>query len=114
MKRFFILLLSASIIYNYGEARLGCRDNSWHLQKKYDYKQDHAVECLCPCPETMGRCPKCQHYHEAKPWIIVKNNGKKARLSNLSQQNIQTIVKSLLTKYYQQKNSFEKNNYHFE
>lgn len=57
--------------------RIGCRDNSWHMEKQYDYKDDHAVACSCPCPDTIDRCIQCGHYHEPKPWIIIKTVNKK-------------------------------------
>ncbi len=103
MKRFFIFFLLVSSINNPIKARIGCRDNSWHLKKKYDYKEDHAVVCHCPCPEKMGRCPKCQHYHEAKPLIIIKNDGAKTvPKKDLFKQNMQSVIKKLLAKYHQQ------------
>ncbi len=101
MKRFFIFFLLMSSINNHIKARIGCRDNSWHLQKKYDYKEDHAVVCHCPCPEKIGRCPQCQHYHEAKPWIIIKSNGaKNVSKKYLFNQNMQPVIKKLLAKYH--------------
>ncbi len=106
MKRFFIFFLLVSSINSHIKARIGCRDNSWHLQKKYDYKEDHAVVCHCPCPEKMGRCSKCQHYHEAKPWIIIKNDrAKNVSKKYLFNQNMQSVVKKLLVKYHRRHES---------
>jgi len=103
MKYISLIFLFISSITIYLEARIGCRDNSWHLQKKYyDYKEDHAVVCLCPCPEKMGRCSKCQHYHEAKPWTIIKNNKpKQGAKKYLFNHNMQAVVKKLVNRYYQ-------------
>ena len=96
----FFLLISEIICVNL-QARLGCRDNSWHMQKKYDYKQDHAVECLCPCPEKMGRCQQCRHYHEAQHWVIIENNSSKNFSKKYSfNQNIQSVFKKLITQYH--------------
>lgn len=106
MKHSAIFFLLISGIYVHLQARIGCRDNSWHMQKKYDYKQDHAVTCLCPCPEKMGRCQQCRHYHEAQPWVIIKNNSSKnLPKKNLFNQNIQSVFKKLITQYHQQQSS---------
>ena len=101
----FLLLMSGGICVHL-QARIGCRDNSWHMQKKYDYKQDHAVECLCPCPEKMGRCQQCRHYHEAQPWVIIENNSSKnSSKKYLFNQNIQSVFKKLIARYHQQHGS---------
>jgi len=103
----FVLLMSGICIYL--QARMGCRDNSWHMQKKYDYKEDHAIECFCPCPEKMGRCLQCHHYHEAQPWVIIKNNNSKnSSKKYLFNQNIQSVLKKLITEHHQQHDSMTK------
>ena len=106
MKHSAIFFLLMSGMYVHLPARIGCRDNSWHMQKKYDYKEDHAVACLCPCPEKMGRCIQCRHYHEAQPWIIIKNNSSKSLSKKyLFNQSIQSVFKKLIAQYHRQHDS---------
>ena len=70
MKKIFFRLIFC--IFSPTSAQIGCRDDSWHMQKRYDYKEDHAVECYCNCANTLGRCKDCGHYHEPQPWIIIE------------------------------------------
>ena len=72
MKKIFFLLIACISIPTF--ARIGCRDDSWHMQKRYDYKEDHAVECYCDCANTLGRCKECGHYHKPQPWTIIEED----------------------------------------
>ena len=67
------MLISNAIL----QAKVGCMDNSWHLQKKYDAKEYHYVACNCPCTSTIAnrnQCLCCNHYHDAQPWIIITSS----------------------------------------
>jgi len=54
-----------------------CIDNSWHLQKKYDAKNFHPVECNCPCEKQYkimqyrGKCWKCEHFRVPQKIEVV-------------------------------------------
>ncbi|HSW73612.1 MAG TPA: hypothetical protein VLG71_00485 [Candidatus Limnocylindria bacterium] len=58
-------------------ASIGCLDNSWHLQKRYDSKEYHPVKCTCACEKEhkiyhdRNRCSKCMHFHDAKPVMVI-------------------------------------------
>lgn len=78
MKRFGCinaLFILAATWHLRGE--IGCLDNSWYLQKKYDAKEYHPVKCSCPCQKAYkiyrdrNRCSKCMHFRDARPLIIV-------------------------------------------
>jgi hypothetical protein len=53
----------------------GCMDNSYHLQKRGDFKNYHYVTCACPCSRNKiladGRCLRCNHRRDAHSQIIV-------------------------------------------
>jgi hypothetical protein len=60
-------------------ARQDCLDNSYHLKRKYDYKNYHYVACTCPCSEyqnfsNRGECQQCRHYHVPKDWMVVSGD----------------------------------------
>lgn len=83
-------------------ARIGCRDNSWHMQKKYDAKEDHAVECYCPCPATTSRCFDCSHYHTPQPWEIIQNDAQvttQTPQSSLRSRDPLVVLKTLVNRY---------------
>ena len=47
-------------------ARIGCLDNSAHLEQRFDYKKYHFVQCNCPCEQAYsltknGSCTECGH-----------------------------------------------------
>ena len=68
--RIFFLLLLATSTSIYGSP--ACLDNSWHLEKRYDSKNFHSVDCNCPCEkqykimEYRGKCSKCEHFRVPK------------------------------------------------
>ncbi len=90
MKRIItFIILSCSIYYHSFKAEIGCMDNSWHLQKRYDYKEYHFVSCNCPCSKgkllnDRGKCLSCQHYRDPQPFIIVTHNDQPASSSKQS------------------------------
>jgi hypothetical protein len=52
-----------------------CLDNSWHLERPFDNKEYHRVECNCPCRKlniARGECLDCGHFHFFPPQIIIK------------------------------------------
>ena len=101
MKRitwFFVFIVFNTPISLY--SRVGCMDNSWHLEKQYDYKEHHPVYCLCPCPDTIKQCIQCGHCHDPKPWVIINNT--QTSDANDNQLNIQdpvAILKKLVRTY---------------
>jgi hypothetical protein len=47
-------------------ARIGCLDNSAHLEQRFDYKKYHFVQCNCLCEQAYsltknGSCSECGH-----------------------------------------------------
>ena len=32
----------------------------------YNYQECYFVECYCDCPDTMKKCPKCEHSREPR------------------------------------------------
>jgi hypothetical protein len=61
----------------------GCRDNSWHLARPFDNKEDHLVandccghtmHCQCPCKKLnyKGYCNDCGHFRYMQPWHIIR------------------------------------------
>lgn len=53
----------------------GCMDNSWHLQRPFDTKEYHPVECNCPCRKlniARGECTECGHKHFFEEQIIIR------------------------------------------
>ena len=80
-------------------ARIGCHDNSHHLTEKYDYKEDHAVECYCQCADTLGRCLQCGHYQKPRPWTIVKQKHTVHQTKHPEFQRPLEALKILVKKY---------------
>lgn len=71
-----IFLCTFSIIATSIQARIGCMDNSNHLEKFGDTKSYHYVACTCPCQRykqlaDRNTCTKCGHYHDNSPFIII-------------------------------------------
>src|ERR1700722_11180604 len=75
--RIITIVLIMSLASTHIKARVGCLDNSWHLEKTVDDKSYHYVECNCPCEKryvqlaNRGRCTKCRHFHDAQPMIVI-------------------------------------------
>ncbi len=99
-----LFLISILAVHISTLPRIGCRDNSQHCTTRYDYKQDHAVACLCACPDTLGRCLQCGHYHEPKPWTIVQvNSGENKKTTPSDVHDPLTILKKLVKQYHHEK-----------
>ena len=70
MKRVIILIALLLLSYRVF-SRIGCMDNSFHLNKSPDFKTYHYVNCDCPCEQNIiledrAKCLRCQHYHNPK------------------------------------------------
>ncbi len=98
-KKIFGLIITLLPIPMTLTARVGCRDNSHHLTKKYDYKEDHAVECYCQCADTLGRCLQCGHYQKPRPWTIVKQKQTVHQTEHPKFQRPLEVLKKLVKKY---------------
>lgn len=120
IKRLIILIFIAWIISNKLFGAVGCMDNSWHLQKKYDTKSFHYVQCNCPCYQhktlkTAGLCLQCQHYHMPRKWQVIGKDGndiatlEQIHSTDPSQQDInpavQKVVLNLIQRYKIRKNN---------
>lgn len=76
IKTTFLLFISLTILGS-AQAEVGCMDNSWHLQKKYDDHSYHYVSCNCPCSKRYkifadrGRCMQCRHFRDPKPYVVI-------------------------------------------
>jgi hypothetical protein len=91
-------------------ATVGCMDNSYHLEKDYDYKQYHFVECNCPCKAKRTRhnkCAECLHFHMPSNWHFVSASSytpttldeKKPINTTHSFASSDTVLKMLVKKY---------------
>ena len=74
----FVLLGFALLSYVSAglEAKIGCMDNSLHLQERYDTKAYHYVACDCPCRKYLSdrnKCPQCDHFHDAQQFVIIES-----------------------------------------
>jgi len=52
-----------------------CLDNSWHLERPFDNKEYHPVECNCECRKLIiarGECLECGHKHYFAPQVIIR------------------------------------------
>lgn len=52
-----------------------CLDDSWHLERPFDNKEYHPVECNCPCRKlniARGECTECGHKHYFAPQVIIR------------------------------------------
>jgi len=91
----FLLL---TVLGGYLYAAVGCMDNSWHLKKKYDYKEYHHVHCTCPCEQQYeimrnGRCFKCKHLRQRIQLRHVQTNP--SQLINIEKlKNAGNIIKN--------------------
>lgn len=71
MKRILLLITFISSTL-YGSPY--CLDNSEHLEKAYDDKEWHSVECYCPCNIIKGsRCLECGHLQNARTYKIAQS-----------------------------------------
>lgn len=76
LKQITLMVYSLSLITGLN-AEVGCMDNSWHLEKKYDDHSYHYVSCNCPCSKRYkifadrGRCMQCRHFRDPKPYVII-------------------------------------------
>lgn len=77
MKILNALLFALIVFVSLVQAEPGCMDNSWHLQRPFDSKDYHYVQCFCPCTKRhkiladRGKCTQCGHYREPKSFIII-------------------------------------------
>jgi hypothetical protein len=68
-----ILLISLSVTPLF--AGPYCIDNSEHLQKPYDNKEWHSVNCACDCTTIKGgRCTDCGHMQNARTYTIINSS----------------------------------------
>jgi hypothetical protein len=73
----YVLLLALGTSTSLLKASIGCLDCSWHLAQPFDSKNEHPVQCNCPCEKQYklspirGKCPQCGHERYAQPFIIV-------------------------------------------
>lgn len=80
MRKLPVCIITLIILINvflHLKASNSCMDNSWHLEKRYDYKEYHKTQCNCPCWKykelsDRGRCSKCLHYHKPEPFGVRK------------------------------------------
>lgn len=89
---FILMLLNA---YLHLSAQVGCLDNSWNLQTRFDYKEYHPVSCNCPCwkykqsPDRC-KCVKCGHYHDQRN--VLDNRPHWSRAQAVSPRTRQEII----------------------
>lgn len=110
-KYYYVLLLGICASSPLLHAKIGCMDNSWHLQKKYDSKEYHYVACDCPCTDTIAnrnQCPCCDHYHDAEPWVMITSDHKNPAVALKKPvqrpENALQALKKLVMAYKQRKN----------
>lgn len=97
-------------IFLHLKASNGCMDTSWHLEKRFDYKEYHTVECNCPCWKykelsDRNRCSKCLHYHKPEAFGVRKpDNAVYALKKQAIKQKAKTIIKKRVTQKTMQQN----------
>lgn len=82
MKKLPVCIIVVIILINiflHLKASNTCMDTSWHLEKRFDYKEYHKVSCNCPCWKykelaDRNRCSKCLHFHKPEPYGVRKPN----------------------------------------
>jgi D-lyxose ketol-isomerase len=114
IKRILALLALNSLLSANLFAAIGCMDNSYHLQKKYDTKSLHYVQCNCHCYAkkalpTALKCIECGHYHMPRAWYIVNQDGstiaveEMQRMERTEQEqiapDIRKVVATLIKRY---------------
>ncbi len=81
--KFIKVLFAALIFFSLANAEVGCMDNSWHLQKDFDDKDYHYVQCDCPCTKKhkiladRGICMKCKHFRIPKSISAMSHKSNK-------------------------------------
>lgn len=75
-----VILVAAATSFS-AYARINCINNTWNFQKRYDNKEYHLVECLCPCADTLERCQECGHLHLSQSWKIISERKKQSTIT---------------------------------
>jgi len=61
------------------QAVIGCLDNSYHGEKRNDFKNYHGTACNCQCwkhkwSPDRNKCTKCGHYHDHDKLFYYEQN----------------------------------------
>jgi len=96
---FFIILLTTPLL-----GGPNCMDNSEYLQKAYDTKEWHSVECYCRCETIKGRhCIECGHLQNAQTYDVIQPTNMKTHTRNQTKIRIpdtpQNIFRKLAAQY---------------